>query len=272
MEKQNRVSILGCGWLGLPLAEKLVANGYQVYGSTTTSEKQELIRQKSIQPFLINLSDTSTEENLEKFLTTDFLVISFPPRLRAGGESLYLPQIQKLFTALEHSPVQEVLFISSTSVYRDVNGIVTEDNLEAIIKESPLYQAEVLLQSSSSFKTYILRFGGLIGGNRHPGRFLAGKTEVPQPGAPVNLIHLDDCLEICTQIIENSLQQNEVFNAVADQHPSRKEFYTAAANNLGLTPPQFAGTNNPQNKIISNEKIKATLKYEFIHPDPMFFF
>lgn len=32
------VSILGCGWLGLPLAEQLLAEGYSVKGSTTRAE------------------------------------------------------------------------------------------------------------------------------------------------------------------------------------------------------------------------------------------
>ncbi|QMU28469.1 SDR family oxidoreductase [Adhaeribacter radiodurans] len=272
MQNLKRVSILGCGWLGLPLAEHLVTNGYQVYGSTTTPEKLELFRQKNIQPFLINLSDLSESSTLIEFLDSDFLIISFPPRLRAGGESLYLPQMERLAKALKQSSVKQVLFISSTSVYRDVNGWVTENDLEALIKESPLYQAEILLQSSNHYKTTVFRFGGLVGGSRHPGRFLAGKMEVPQPESPVNLIYLDDSLQLCFRMIQNPIPHNEVFNAVADKHPSRQEFYTAAAKALQLAPPQFTMHDTPQYKIISNEKIKAALAYEFIRPDPMLFF
>ncbi len=269
----KRVSILGCGWLGLPLAELLVSSGYEVYGSTTTPEKQEILSQKNIKPFLINLSSNPEGSALTEFLSTDCLVISFPPRLRAGGEALYLPQIEKLAAALESSSVKLVLFISSTSVYRDVNGVLKEsDNSEVIIEESPLYQAEKLLQSSTSFSTIVLRFAGLVGANRHPGRFLAGKTEVPHPDSPVNLIHLDDCLQLCFKLIQKPDYKNEVYNAVSDNHPSKQEFYTAAAKALGLTPPQFAASKEKQFKIISNEKIKAALAYEFIHPNPMFFF
>ncbi|PSR52951.1 NAD(P)-dependent oxidoreductase [Adhaeribacter arboris] len=268
----NRVSILGCGWLGLPLAERLVSSGYQVKGSTTSPEKLELLRQKNIQPFLINLSANPDALYLADFLKADCLIISFPPRLRAGGEALYLPQIQLLTSALRQSSVKKVLFISSTSVYREVNGTVKENDPAVILKESPLYQAENLMQNSSGYKTIILRFGGLVGGNRHPGRFLAGKTEVPQPEAPVNLIHLEDCLQLCAKLIQNPTPHHEVYNAVTDKHPSRNEFYTAVAKNLGLTPPQFAATETPQFKIISNEKLKVALAYEFIYPDPMFFF
>ena len=35
----TKISILGCGWLGLPLAKAIVENGFSVKGSTTSSEK-----------------------------------------------------------------------------------------------------------------------------------------------------------------------------------------------------------------------------------------
>jgi UDP-glucose 6-dehydrogenase len=34
-----KISIVGCGWLGLPLGEKLAKSGHQVFGSTTSVEK-----------------------------------------------------------------------------------------------------------------------------------------------------------------------------------------------------------------------------------------
>ncbi|QNF35092.1 SDR family oxidoreductase [Adhaeribacter swui] len=266
-----RVSILGCGWLGLPLAEHLINLGYQVAGSTTTPEKLETLRQKQIQPYLINLVEESSTADLTSFLNSDYLIISFPPRLRAGHEKFYLPQIQRLYQAMQTSSVQYVLFVSSTSVYHDVNRVVTEEDLEALDTESPLYQAEKLLKQSTQHATTILRFGGLVGGNRHPGRFLAGKTGVAQPESPVNLIHLSDCIGLITQIIAQKTF-NDTFNAAADQHPTRQQFYTAAARALQLEPPQFASSVNPAFKIICNAKIKSRLTFEFIYPDPMFFF
>ncbi len=268
----ERVSILGCGWLGLPLAEQLVTTGYQVAGSTTTPDKLEVLRRKNIQPYLIDLLNNANPGDLAEFLKTDYLIISFPPRLRAGLEKQYLPQINFLKKALDQSPVKYVLFISSTSVYRDINREITEDfPEEAIDTASPLYQAEEIIKQSASYQTTILRFGGLVGGNRQPGRFLAGKTGVPQPEAPVNLIYLADCLAIIRKIIYEKIF-NETLNAVADEHPSRRQFYTAAAQALELEPPQFDESSPEIFKIISNAKLKARLGYEFIYPNPMFFF
>jgi len=47
------ISILGCGWLGLPLAEHFRDAGYSVKGSTTSDDKIELLKGKQIAPFLI---------------------------------------------------------------------------------------------------------------------------------------------------------------------------------------------------------------------------
>jgi 3-hydroxyisobutyrate dehydrogenase-like beta-hydroxyacid dehydrogenase len=52
----TQISILGCGWLGLPLAKALLENGFAVKGSTTSQEKLSVLENSGIQPFLIALS------------------------------------------------------------------------------------------------------------------------------------------------------------------------------------------------------------------------
>lgn len=37
--EMQKISVLGCGWLGLPLSKKLIESGFVVKGSTTSSEK-----------------------------------------------------------------------------------------------------------------------------------------------------------------------------------------------------------------------------------------
>ncbi len=50
------ISVLGCGWLGLPLAEDLIDKGYKVKGSTTTESKLNGFLEKGINPYYINLT------------------------------------------------------------------------------------------------------------------------------------------------------------------------------------------------------------------------
>lgn len=275
MGNKDEISILGCGWLGLPLAAQLVEAGYKVKGSTTTPEKVELLQQKGIRPYLINLQDENLDcAAVKDFLQTQVLVLNIPPHLRSDGGEGYQKQMHLLLEFLSDSPVSRILFVSSTSVYLDLNRVVTEEDIAFTEKQQPdhmLLQAERLFQQNDGWLTTILRFGGLVGDNRRPGRFLAGKKNVPNGDAPVNLIHLEDCLSLMHRIIEENIW-GQVFHACADMHPLRKEFYTQAALALGLTPPEFVDMDETRFKLINSRKIKDALAYHFLHPDPMGFF
>lgn len=269
------ISILGCGWLGLPLAEQLLKSGKILNGSSTSPSKMELLQQKGIHPFLINLADEALDKNvLHEFLQADLLILNIPPHLRSDGGESYLKQMHLLLKALLNSPVNRLLFISSTSVYPDLNRVVTEDDIVFTKEQAesiPLYQAEQLFATREEWLTTIVRFSGLVGEGRKPGRFMAGKKHVPNGDAPVNLIHLEDCIAILMRLIEQE-KWGETYNASADEHPLRKHFYPAAAQTLGLEPPEFVDMEETHFKIIKSQKLKEDLSYEFLHPDPMRFF
>lgn len=272
MYQANKISILGCGWLGLPLASRFIREGYQVKGSTTSPAKLPLLAAKGITPSLINLQDADALQALTPFVEADALIVSFPPGLRSGGGEAYLQQIRTLAAALLQVPTRHILFISSTSVYPDLNRVVTEGDDSLIDPRNVLRQAERLLADLPGKALTTVRLAGLAGGDRHPGRFLAGKTNVANPLAPVNLIHQDDCVEILFQIVRQG-QWQQVFNACSEEHPSREAYYTAAALSLGLTPPRFAPPAPSDSfKIIANKKIKQALHYVFQFPDPRHFF
>jgi len=270
------ISILGCGWLGLPLGRYLVEQGYAVKGSTTTPSKREAIRKAGIVPYYLELTPGLTGQRIDDFFEADLLFLNVPPpRNREDLRDYHLRQIESVCDAVTASPIDWVLFASSTGVYPRVDGLVTEADVptsqEAAEKQlratgAALLDAERRLQAASAFDTSIIRFAGLYGADRHPGRFLAGRTNVSGGDAPVNLIHRDDCIGIVAAIIEHGAR-GEVFNACADHHPTRRALYTAAAEQLGLAPPTFeaGGTN----KIVSNEKLKRQLGYTFMHPSPL---
>jgi nucleoside-diphosphate-sugar epimerase len=125
-----------------------------------------------------------------------------------------------------------------------------------------LLATEILLQSNENFKTTVVRFGGLIGDDRHPINFLAGRKNIENPEAPINLIHQEDCIGIIEAIVKQECW-NETFNAVAPFHPSRKEYYTQKAMELGLLLPEFVNSKIAFGKIILSDKVKKVLDYHF---------
>jgi nucleoside-diphosphate-sugar epimerase len=269
--KNNKISILGCGWLGLPLAESLVQKGYSVKGSTTDLDKIALLKDKGILPYQIAISDTEIKANyIAGFLDSDILIINFPPKRRPDIVDFHTAQFQLLIPKIIESSIKQVLFVSSTSVYPDTNEIVTEKETRIPEKESgkALLIVEKMLLEQKRFNTTIVRFSGLIGYDRMPGRFLAGKKEVQNGEAPINVIHQDDCIAIIESIIEKEIW-GEIFNASTDIHPKRSNYYELAAEKIGLEKPTFTPTENLCYKIINSDKLKAKLDYQFKYPNPL---
>ena len=265
----TKISILGCGWLGLPLAKALLNNDYLVSGSTTSEEKKAVLEQAGIAHFLISLSEDKALGNLPGFLeNSEILIIDVPPKLRGSEKENFVSKIRNVIPFIEKSAVEKVLFISSTSIYNEVNAFVTEETIPNPDTESgkQLLETEELLQSNTNFKTTILRFGGLIGEDRHPVTFLAGRENLDNPKAPINLIHQVDCIGIILKIIENDAW-NETFNAVTPSHPSREIYYTQKALDLNLALPRFNHKNLSIGKTILSTKIETVLKYTFTQPN-----
>ncbi|WP_125718283.1 NAD-dependent epimerase/dehydratase family protein [Flavobacterium ustbae] len=276
----KQISILGCGWLGLPLAKKLIEKGHSINGSTTSENKLSILKNAGINPFIVILNDPETSgegafesdsisENINTFLAeSEILIIDIPPKLRAVDpnteKKAFVEKIQNLIPFIEKSAVKKVLFVSSTSVYGDDNCLITEETIPNPETESgkQLLLAEKLLQQNQNFETTILRFGGLIGEDRHPVKFLAGKENLENPDAPINLIHQNDCIRIIEEIINQS-KWNEIFNAVAPFHPTREEYYSQKAIIMNFPEPKFSSQKSNIKKVISSEKIETILNYQF---------
>lgn len=271
----QKIAILGCGWLGLPLAEQLVNEGYSVKGSTTRSEKLPELEERGIEAWRIKVGEELDGEDLTGFFDAETLIVNIPPGGRRNPEvALKHPQqIKAVVEAARLGSVRQILFVSSTGVYGDVDGLVTETTPASSLTVSgkALAAIEEWLGRQQDLRVTILRLAGLVGGERKAGRFLAGKTNVPNGNDPVNLIHREDCIRIICEILRQE-QWGEVFNACADQHPTRRDFYIHQAEKEGFTPPVFAPDDGLQKgKIISNVKLKSVLGYQFLYPDPMQF-
>jgi nucleoside-diphosphate-sugar epimerase len=259
----KKVSILGCGWLGRPLAMHLKQSGYEVWGSATSEEKAGALKASGIHATVIRFSPELQGDEADKFFNTDVLIISLPPKRALRGDEFYLAMVRAICVAIHRHRVRSVLFISSTSAYANKGTVVREDDADPL---SLTVRAENILRKSF-VKTTVLRFGGLVGQGRHPGRFLSGKN-AEGPLTPVNLIHLRDCILIVERIIDTETW-GEVFNACADEHPAKALFYTKVCNDLGVPPPHFQNTGDHGHKVVSSEKLKQSLTYSFIYADPM---
>lgn len=269
---QKHISILGLGWLGLPLAIQLHKQGYSVNGSTTSLSKLDELATYSFNSQIIKIESTSILGDLEAFTNkTDVLIINFPPKRIDNIEDVYPLQVAQIIKYV--SKTIKVIFVSATSVYQNTNSIVDESVICIPEKASgrALLKAEQLLQKHFGSHVTILRLAGLIGPMRHPGRFLANKKQLINPNTPVNLIHQKDCIRLIEAIIKQDCF-GELINGCADVHPIRKDFYKKAAISLNLAAPTFVLTNEDKFKIVDNSKSKSLLNFEYQFKNPEWIF
>ncbi|WP_424493011.1 NAD(P)-binding domain-containing protein [Salinimicrobium sp. GXAS 041] len=262
-----KISILGCGWLGLPLAKELLQKGHFVKGSTTSPEKLTVLASEGINPYLITVSSEKISGDIQNFLAkTDVLIVDIPPGLRKDPEVDFEGKMERLVKEVEVSEVKKLLFISSTSDYEDTSDIpvYTEEDVPngTSAASKQLIAVEKMLMQNSLFDTSVIRFGGLIGADRHPVKYLAGRKNIRNPQAPVNLIHQQDCIGIISAVIEKALF-GEVYNAVYPQHPSKKEYYSRISEERNLAALHFDENSTSKGKLVESVKVEKGLDYKF---------
>lgn len=264
------VSILGCGWVGLPLAEQLCADGFFVKGSTISRDKMRILENKGIKAFLLECRPEVSGEHWDDFFRTDVLVVTVPFRRGLPEPDFYRRQIESIAERAQNSGVKFFVFTSSTSVYPETNSEVKESDviLPEDLRGKVLLKTEECLVRNAHFATTIVRLAGLYGYDRQLGKFLSGKGPLGNGNVPVNLVHRDDAVEVLRQIITRDIR-HEIINVCCDGHPTRKELYTKAAQKLQLPMPVFDDGVQMKYKIVSGRKLKEILHYRFKYSDPL---
>lgn len=268
MNKNNlSISIMGCGWLGLEVGRFLAAKKFKIKGSTTSEDKLSILKDARIEPFLLKVNENiaAAEAELKSFFSSSILLLNIPPGRRNPNIIEDHPtQIQTVIKMAKKYGTKKVIFISSTGVYGDENKVMTEmDTLNPTRSSGKaLVKVEKYLKKESSLNINILRFAGLIGGDRKAGRFFAGKRDVKGGNARVNMVWRKDCVQVIYEIIRQDIW-GEIFNVCADEHPFKKDFYVRKAIEEGFEPPVFSEDVEADFKIISNEKVKRILGVKF---------
>ncbi|WKV10460.1 NAD(P)-binding domain-containing protein [Marivirga harenae] len=262
------VSILGCGWLGFPLAEKLVNEGYKVKGSSTTSSKIKDLQKARIEAYQIELPKSKIDSN---FFASDFLIVNIPPQTSKKGVDHHRESLEAIVNQIPQK--QKIIYVSSTSVYPKVDHSIDEDHdldLQSD-RSKALIQAEELLIEHFRERLTIIRFGGLLGYDRIPGKYFSNK-KLEQHQQKVNYIHQDDAIGLILAVLSTN-KWGYVINGVAPKHPTKKEVFNQNSKDFNFPPPVFGNEQQVlTNRIIKSIKIEHILDYSFIYPDPLHFF
>lgn len=269
----KKVAIVGLGWLGMPLAMALTARGWQVTGSKTSPDGVDAARRCGIDAFQLVLTPEleCEAEDLERLMAVDALVVTLPASRTVQGGEAYLQAVQNVVDTALAKKVPRIIFTSSSSVYGSGNGVMKENSplQPETVAGKTLVELENWLHDLPGTSVDIVRLAGLVGPNRHPGRFLAGKTGLENGGHAVNLVHLDDVVDAIVLLLQTP-KGGHIYNLCASKHPSRDSFYPSVSKQLGLEPPTFANeVERSAGKVIDGSKIANELGFEYTYDDPM---
>lgn len=249
----KKLGIIGCGWLGNHIAER-VSNQYQIFATTTTKSKVEEFECKGFQATLVsfpNELDADMKE-WEAAKELDAIIISVP---FSGIRGAQIPMNDKRENLLNFlGDFQGQLFLmSSTGVYAQEDREFSEDDQPAKDVESESFILEKFP------KTNILRLAGLMGGER-----LLKNYNISGLDQLVNHIHYADIASVIEKMLENH-SESKVYNVVAPIHPNKEEVINAQKDL------PYDGERTTVGRTISPEKLIKELSFEFQYPDPRYF-
>jgi nucleoside-diphosphate-sugar epimerase len=261
--------VVGCGFVGVPLARLLHFAGWDTLGITASPESASKLRSEA---FAVSALDITDRRCLSTISGRPYDLIVHCASSGKGGagayEQVYLEGTQNLLATLR---CNHYIFASSTSVYAQRDGSWVDEESEA----APTRETgRILLETEA----VALQSGGTVGrlaGLYGPGRcaplkkLLAGEAIIEGEGERfMNMIHRDDAAGALFFLAQQTGHGR--FNLVDDYSPTQLEWYTAVCTRLGKPLPAFGPRDFERkrgwtNKRVSNKKLRS-LGWKPVYP------
>lgn len=250
----KKIGIIGCGWLGSHIAEKL-SGQYEIFATTTSESKINDLSAKGYHPTLVDFPDhdiTGTMKGWDVATQLDAVIITVPFAGVRGAEIPLHERAQNLLAFLGDYSGQ-VFMMSSTGVYPNIDKEFTEDDQSADDVPSERFIKDRFP------KVNILRLAGLMGDQR-----LLKNYNISNLDLLVNHIHYADICSVVEKMLDNQ-SQSKIYNVVAPVHPNKEEIINAQKDL------PYEGGRTTEGRTISPAKLISDLDFEFQYPDPRYF-
>ncbi|WP_373741423.1 SDR family NAD(P)-dependent oxidoreductase [Neisseria sp.] len=229
-------AILGMGYLGRPLAEKLFEHGGRVSAlkRSLTSDDINL----PIGLHTVDLSDPQVfrADFWQTWADKPVWFCLLPPS--AVGD--YLGVLSEWLKLAQRFGIGHIVYASSTGVYGDGERECSEHSAPdpQTVSSQKVYAAEQLFLASGIGNIDILRLGGLYCAERHPLTSLLKRSGIAGAYRPVNMLHRNRAVSALLHAarMPGGLR---IRNIVEPQHPPKHEFYRTEAAKLGLPEADF---------------------------------
>jgi nucleoside-diphosphate-sugar epimerase len=274
-----RALVIGCGYVGTPLAQRLLALGHEVWGIRRTAESCASLTALGIKPFAADISQPGALDTLPGLFDWIVNVVSSDKGGADEYRQVYLEGNRTLIAWARQHPAKKIVYTSSTSVYAQNDGsAVKESSLAEPQTETSqiLVQSEkLLLEAAPNVPSIVLRVSGIYGPERGHlfKQYLANEAKIPGQGARIiNMIHRDDLVETIVAALKNG-RPGETYNVTDDEPVSLLHFYRWLSETLGKWMPPFVAEEETADrkravtsKKVQNRKMKIELGLQLKYP------
>ncbi|OAB61528.1 NAD(P)-dependent oxidoreductase [Leptolyngbya valderiana BDU 20041] len=269
----TNVAILGCGYVGLRVAEDWKQQGLTVTATTTSRDRIPELETVSDRARVVR--GDNREELAQLLEGQDSLLVSVSTKRRQTYNDAYLQTAKTLVSVLDGVPtLKQVLYTSSCSVYGDFGGDWVDEttpvkpgnpNAEVLAETE-----RVLLEAATDTRSIgVLRLGGIYGPGREIAKIYSRMAGTTQPGDGLrasNWVHLDDIVGAIAFAERHRL--DGIYNVVDDDVQPTRELVENVCRTHSLPPVTWDASQpgrSSYNAKVSNEKLKRA-GYSLIHP------
>lgn len=264
--------ILGCGYLGQRVAQRLRERGTRVLGTTRSAQNAQRLSQAGVEPLVLDLTNPHALTRLPAVEQAVFCA-GFDRASGTSREVVWIEGLSRVLRRLSELEVHRIVITSSTSVYgRTDGGWVSEQSPTEPVSESGRVQlAGERVALASGLHVLVLRLAGLYG----PGRIIyreslaRGLPLRADPERWLNLIHVDDAARAVCAALE-CRGDSAIVNVCDDEPTTRGDYARRLARLLGLPEPQWNQEDPPgdlePNRRVRSERMRPLLLANLEYP------
>ena len=238
------IVIIGCGYTGLRLGARWLAQGASVVGVAMRGASLDDISLAGITPVAWNLDAPPRDGNCAPVVDWDASIVYYcvPPPPAGSAD----PRLARCLAGVVGRP-QRLVYLSTTGVYGDHGGGRVD---EATTPAPRTPRAARRLAAETAINAWaqaqgvswcVLRVAGIYGPERLPlERLRRGEPAIrPEEATPTNRIQVDDLVTACVAAGVSSRADRRIVNVCDGSDASSTEFLLRVARIAGLPAPPF---------------------------------
>jgi nucleoside-diphosphate-sugar epimerase len=258
LKTNPKTLVIGCGYIGLPLALRLKEAGHEITAWVLSAASAESL---SSHQFHRVIAGSVADPGLWETERENYDLVIHCASSGRGGESAYEQVFLKGMLMINaHQSQARKIFVSSTSVYRQTEGeVVTEESLAEPDTATGriLFVAEkVALRAGAT----VVRSSGIYGPNRGVlfEKFRRGEAVIEGDGLRwLNQIHQRDLINALIYLIEAGAP-GEIYNASDDTPVTQHDYYAWCSQFLHKPMPPHGPVNLLRKRGLTNKRISNT--------------